>query len=103
MDGPENGEPHSLWKVVCRHDQLFVDRQAQIEVPHTATIQVRLSISRMASNKIYHDFGVGIYDYSNTCAVVLLAVSCRTAMHAIWVYYESNTCPSKTLQSHIMV
>ncbi|KAI0224418.1 hypothetical protein LSAT2_024582 [Lamellibrachia satsuma] len=39
MDGPENGEPPRLWKVVCRHDQLFVDRQAQIEVPHTATIQ----------------------------------------------------------------
>ena len=41
IDGPENGQPPRPWQMSCQKDQMFVDRVAEMEVPHTATIQVR--------------------------------------------------------------
>ena len=42
IDGPQNGPAPQPWDIVSQPDKMFTPQETHIEVPHTASVKVKM-------------------------------------------------------------
>lgn len=77
VDGPENGIPPPPWQIHCLADSMFHTHVKKMEVPHTATVRVRL---------------IFIFESMKVFRILKIPVFCRFASFYGKVFLISQFC-----------